>query len=181
MLISIISLLSDQSVPISKDASRCLINISANDLGAKTLLNLDTTQNCPPLQKPPDNVIIEVLNHIFDSNSYIADPCCMILSNITRTSQLIEKIIDIIESSNKTFDELVNIFTKNEYNKHGAKLHYLGPVLSNLTQSSRVRKYILDKNRCVIQRLLPFTEYKDSLVRRGGTIGKKYKIITISS
>lgn len=93
----------------------------------------------------------------------------MILSNLSRTNH--EKVIDFIEKSDKTFDEIINIFTKKQYSKVGANLHYLGPVLSNLSQSSRVRKYILDKDKCVIQRLLPFTEYKDSLIRRGGVVG----------
>lgn len=29
----------------------------------------------------------------------------------------------------------------------------------------------MDRDRCVIQRLLPFTEYSDSVIRRGGVIG----------
>lgn len=29
----------------------------------------------------------------------------------------------------------------------------------------------MDKNHCVIQRLLPFTEYYDDTVRRGGIVG----------
>lgn len=34
-----------------------------------------------------------------------------------------------------------------------------------------VHRYLMDKDRSVIQRLLPFTEYASSLVRRGGIIG----------
>lgn len=160
----------DKTVPISKDASLCLVNISANEKGATTLVNVDVNEHCPPLQVPPENIVKQCLNQIFNKDSKIADQCCMVLSNLTRPTHLIEKIIDVIEKSDKTFDELIDIFTKKEYNK-SAKLHYLGPVLSNLSQSSRVRKYILDKDKCVVQRLLPFTEYKESLVRRGGIVG----------
>lgn len=32
-------------------------------------------------------------------------------------------------------------------------------------------RYLMDKDRSVIQRLLPFTEYADSVVRRGGIVG----------
>lgn len=32
-------------------------------------------------------------------------------------------------------------------------------------------RYLLDRDSYVIQRLLPFTEYADSLVRRGGIVG----------
>ncbi|XP_050315701.1 protein HGH1 homolog [Anthonomus grandis grandis] len=170
LLVSLISLLDDQTIPISKDSSLCLINISANEKGAQALLEVDTNADCPPLQLPPENVVNQCLKHIFNKESKIADQCCMILSNLTRPKHLIERVVNIIEKSGKTFDELVDIFTKKEYNK-GAKLHYLGPVLSNLSQSSTVRRYILDRDKCVIQRLLPFTEYKDSLVRRGGIVG----------
>lgn len=170
LLVSLITLLDDTSVPIAKDASLCLINISANEKGAVALINADVNTDCPPLQTPPENIVYQILKNIFDPESRIADHCCMILSNLTRPSHLIEKIIDMIEKTDKSFEELINVFTKNQYNKN-AKLHYLGPVLSNLSQSHRVRMQILDKNKCVIQRLLPFTEYKDSLVRRGGIVG----------
>ncbi|CAG9861611.1 unnamed protein product [Phyllotreta striolata] len=171
LLVSLISLLEDTSIPIAKDACMCLVNISANEKGAAKLVNLDVKQYCPPLQKPPDTLINQILNNIFNTESSIADQCCMVLSNLSRPLHLIETIIDQIENSGKTFDELINVFTKIAYNKKGAKLHYLGPVLSNLSQSRRVRLFILDRNKCVIQRLLPFTEYKESLVRRGGVIG----------
>lgn len=171
MIIALITLLSDSTKVVAKDASLSLVNISAVTEGAVMLVNLDIKQHCPPLQKPPNNIIHEMLQNIYDPNSYIADQCCMILSNLTRCSHLIEKVVDLIEEYGKDLDELINVFTKIGYNKNGAKLHYLGPVLSNLSQSHRVRMFILHKTKCVIQRLLPFTEYKESLVRRGGIIG----------
>lgn len=167
---SLLSLLGDSVTAISKDTSLSLINISAKEEGAAALLNL-SAEECPPLQKPPENIVVQCLDNIFNKDSRIADQCCMILSNLTRPKHLIEKIVDIIEESGRTFDSLIEIFTKIVYNK-GANLHYLGPVLSNLSQSSRVRAYILEKDKCTIQRLLPFTEYKDSLIRRGGIVGK---------
>lgn len=170
LIVSLISLLDDRTVPISKDASLCLVNVSATEKGASNLITVDVNKDCPPLQVPPENIVTQCLTHIFNKESKIADHCCMILSNLTRPKYLIEQVIDIIEKSDKSYDELIDIFTKREFNKN-AKLHYLGPVLSNLSQSSRVRKYILDKDKCVIQRLLPFTEYKESVVRRGGIIG----------
>ncbi len=57
------------------------------------------------------------------------------------------------------------------YNTKGAGLHYLGPLLSNLSQLSPVREALCDSSRCVLQRLLPFTEYAASRVRRGGAVG----------
>ncbi|RZC38963.1 FAM203 family protein, partial [Asbolus verrucosus] len=171
LLVSLIALLDDSHFPTAKDSSLCLVNISANEKAAERLIDLEIPTNCPPLQSPPDNIVNTVLKFIFDPESKIADPCCMILSNLTRPSHLFETVIDGIQKSGKSFDEIISVFTKKQYNRVGANLHYLGPVLSNLSQSGRVRRYILDKNKCVVQRLLPFTEYRESLVRRGGVVG----------
>lgn len=42
--------------------------------------------------------------------------------------------------------QLVQIFCTEGYNKN-AKLHYLGPLLSNLTQLPEARNYLMDKDR----------------------------------
>ena len=74
------------------------------------------------------------------------------------------------------FDKLMQVFCRENYNKF-AKLHYLGPLLSNLTQIKDARLALLDKEHYVIQRLLPYTEYADSLVRRGGIVGALKKLL----
>lgn len=145
--------LNDQSVADS------LINISASEAGARELLKIN-----------PNNIIDVLLNAITNPQSENADQCCMILSNLTRTSENADKVIDLIENSGFNFDDLIAIFTKNGYNVKGCNLHYLSPVFENLSQNFRVRKYILDKEKCVIQRLLPFTGYLDSVVRRKGVV-----------
>lgn len=75
-----------------------------------------------------------------DKSSTLADPCCMILSNMTRPLYLVDRIIALIEQSGYTWDAIVAVFTAKQYNTTGAKLHYLGPVFSNLSQSSHVRR-----------------------------------------
>lgn len=42
--------------------------------------------------------------------------------------------------------QLVEIFCTEGYNKT-AKLHYLGPLLSNLTQLPEARNHMMDKDR----------------------------------
>lgn len=170
ILNSLIVLLHDPNNVISKDSSLTLVNLSANEKGAEILINL-IPKNDVPLMKSPDKLIKCCLNFISDQNSHLSDHCCAILSNLTRPSSLTDKIIDQILETEYSFDKLINIFTTIDYNKKGAKLHYLGPVFSNLSQSNRVRKYLLDEKKCVIQRLLPFTEYKESSIRRGGIVG----------
>ena len=71
----------------------------------------------------------------------------MILSNISRRSQHVEKVVDLIDEAPVGFDSLVNVFTKNKHNRKRANLHYLRPVFSNLSQSVTVRRYLLDKDK----------------------------------
>lgn len=160
----------------------CLVNVSASEKGSEALMDLKIKEiKTPPCQKSPDDIITTILRFILNEDSHIADPCSMILSNLTRHMHLIEKIVEIIEKlgcttdgihkNTNVFDKIVNVFTKKNFNKKGAKLNYLGPVLSNLTQSRTVRKYILDREKCIIQQLIAFTEYKESTVRRGGVVG----------
>ncbi|XP_075562246.1 protein HGH1 homolog [Pelecanus crispus] len=47
----------------------------------------------------------------------------------------------------------------------------LGPLLCNLSQLPEGRRGLLDRSRCSVQRLLPFTQYRDSAVHRRGVVG----------
>lgn len=132
----------------------CLINVSASEVGARELL------------KGP-NVVQECLRGVVNPESVNADRFCMILSNLTRTPENVDKVFDFIENS---LDDLIGIFTKNHYNKNGANLHYLASFLANLSQNYRFRKFLLDTETCVIQRLLPFVNYEGSIVRRKGIV-----------
>lgn len=171
ILSNLVILLDDMQPVIAKDSSFILINISADSKGPQKLLDVNLTKHSQPLVKPPDNIVTALLRHIFNKDSEIADQCCMILSNISRPPFLVDKIIKFIEKSEYNLEEIVNVFTKIKYNNKGANLNYLGPVLSNLTQNKEVRSYFLNKEKDIISRLLPFTEYKESAVRRGGVVG----------
>lgn len=170
IILSLLKLTYDSNLTAG-NAILSLVNLSACEDGATCLLNLKIERETSLLLKAPDNIVKRCLDFILNPESDYSDASCMILSNLTRPSALVEKVVDFILNSGVQWDEIVSVFTKNNYNKKGAKLHYLGPMFSNLTQSSRVRKYILDREKCVIQRLLPFTEYPDSIIRRGGIVG----------
>ncbi|XP_015593528.1 protein HGH1 homolog isoform X2 [Cephus cinctus] len=142
ILRQLVLLAQDSVVAVAKDAALSLVNISADEPGASALLVISETSKPSVNEKPSDNLIDVSL-----------------------------RIIHLIEKSNYTWDALVAAFTAQKYNNKGANLHYLGPVFSNLSQSPSVRKYLMDKERCAIQRLLPFTEYAESIVRRGGIVG----------
>ncbi|XP_050490649.1 protein HGH1 homolog [Bombus huntii] len=169
LLTQLIALTQDSSAAISKDAALALINITADEAGTSAFLLISETH--PKDGKYNYNLIHVCISCIMDEESILADPCCMILSNMTRPQHLVDRVIALIETSGYTWDSIVTAFTAIHYNNSGANLHYLGPVFSNLSQSPHVRRYLMDKDRSVIQRLLPFTEYASSLVRRGGIIG----------
>ena len=51
------------------------------------------------------------------------------------------------------------------------KINISGPLLSNLSQLLDAREELLANGCSLLGRLLPFTEYLGSTVRRGGAIG----------
>lgn len=160
LLKDLVNLLSDGSSTVAKEVAVCLVNVSANEGGARELLKVVGTEN----------VVNSLLKNVTEPHSPIADECCMVLSNLTRTPENVDKVMAVIEASSFEFDDLIAVFTKIDHNRKGAKLHYLGPVLANLSQNSKIRKRIVDREKCVLQRLLPFTTYEDSFVRRRGVV-----------
>lgn len=74
------------------------------------------------------------------------------------------------EPADSGLERLVRALCTPGYNAR-APLHYLAPLLSNVSQRPAARAFLLDPDRCVVQRLLPLTQYPDSSVRRGGVVG----------
>jgi hypothetical protein len=86
------------------------------------------------------NVVTVMIKIIMDPDSSAADPACMILSNLTRPSGNIERVIELINKCGFTLDDIVSVFANPQHNKKGASLHYLGPLFSNLSQSITFRR-----------------------------------------
>ena len=152
-------LFSDGSQPaIMKDALLALINLSSLPSIALQLSKDEET-------------IIRIIKCTLDHEYKSADMMSSILSNITRTEEAAEAIVEIIARNQNEvgLDKLIVALCTVNYNKH-AKLNYLASVLSNLTQHKQARLFVLNKKQCVVQRLLPFVDYSESLIRRGGVI-----------
>jgi len=64
----------------------------------------------------------------------------------------------------------VDIFDRKGFNPN-ADFHYLATVFLNMSQSFAGRELFLDRKLCLIPRLLPYTQYQGSSVRRGGVVG----------
>ena len=87
---------------------------------------------------------------IMDPDSSVADPACMVLSNLTRPPGNIERVIELIIKCGFTLDEVVSVFTKRQHNQKGANLDYLGPVLSNLSQSVTFRRWVVQLEAALV-------------------------------
>ncbi|XP_076601097.1 protein HGH1 homolog [Chaetodon auriga] len=156
LLAALFALTSDPSVAIAKDCYHILINLSADETLHQVLV-------------ADVKVLPVLLKNLLDPEYLLSDQICTILSNLSRHEKTCKTVFKVLQEE-VGLAQLVEIFCTEGYNKK-AKLHYLGPLLSNLTQLPEARHFMMDKDRCVVQRLLSFTQYQGSAVRRGGVIG----------
>lgn len=121
-------LLDDQQKSVSTDACLALVNLSTED------------EMIPNLVDSSAGVVKIMLKIITDPGHELADPACMFLANITRTTCGSEKVFEQLLPQ---FDRYIDIFCQEKYNTKGAKLHYLASVFSNISQIPTARRYIL--------------------------------------
>ncbi|KAB1257800.1 Protein HGH1-like protein [Camelus dromedarius] len=105
-----------------------------------------------------------------DAARALRRPPCWLTSAASRPVAALMAALAAAEPVETGLERLVRALCTPGYNPR-APLHYLGPVLSNLSQRPATRAFLLDRDRCVVQRLLPLTQYADSSVRRGGVVG----------
>ncbi|XP_030046119.1 protein HGH1 homolog [Microcaecilia unicolor] len=153
---ALVTLTSDLSLAIVKDSFHSLINLSADPAVHESLI-----RGTP--------LLLVLLKNLLDPKYMFADQICTLLSNLSREEDTCQQVFQAIQKEGIGLAKLVEILCTEGYNQN-ASLHYLAPFLSNLTQLPETRQFIVDRDRCVIQRLLPFIQYKGSTVRRGGVI-----------
>ncbi|XP_030376306.1 protein HGH1 homolog [Scaptodrosophila lebanonensis] len=165
MLIAIFGLTHDSNQTVAKDAVLSLINLTAEEAGAIKIFDLAKQT------KPIFPLINEAIQHICDEQAELADAWSMVLSNMTRVESLVHEILDTLERDEQTLPKLAKVFAQLDYNKKKSKLHYLGPIFCNLTQTPRGRELCCHSKYQLLEKLLPFASYEENVVRRGGTIG----------
>jgi len=159
-------LISDPSEVISKRAHLVLVNLSCFATFEEDLAKF-LPQICHFLQDP---------------KWLHADKLCSILANVSRSESGARKVFDSISEGTvhkdldssltvPTLYELVDIFDRRESFNNQATFHHLGSVFLNLSQLSEARKMFLDRSKCLLPRLLPYTQFQDSIIRRGGVVG----------
>uniref|UniRef100_A0A1A9ULT8 Protein HGH1 homolog n=1 Tax=Glossina austeni TaxID=7395 RepID=A0A1A9ULT8_GLOAU len=165
LLTALFHLTADESLALAKDAVLALINLTADETGAVKVYN--TSREIQPAY----DLIATAISHIIDENSYLADPWSMVLSNLTREESIAYGTLDILDENPALMTQLIKAFTKLQYNKNKAKLDYLGPIFCNLTQTHRGRELLCRSKYNLLDKILPFSTYEESIIRRSGVIG----------
>lgn len=145
----------------ARDAARALVNLAADPDLHESLLAAE-----PGLPA-------RLLGRVLDPQWPWAEEAAAVLANLSREPGPCAELMEALaaaEPGECGLERLVCALCRPDYNAR-APLHYLGPILSNLSQRPVARAFLLDPDRCVVQRLLPLTQYSDSSVRRGGVVG----------
>uniref|UniRef100_A0A8C2YR78 Protein HGH1 homolog n=1 Tax=Chinchilla lanigera TaxID=34839 RepID=A0A8C2YR78_CHILA len=145
---------------VARDAARALVNLAADPSLHEQLLAAD-----PGLHA-------RLLGRALDPQWPWADEAAAALANLSREPAPCAALMETLAAAapGSGLERLVCALCTPGYNAR-APLHYLGPLLSNLSQQPAARAFLLDPDRCVVQRLLPLTQYSDSSLRRGGVVG----------
>lgn len=101
---------------IAKDALLAIVNISADETGAKVLLHEAT------------NLVNMCTRFILDEESPLADAWAMVLSNVSRPEHLIESVLNDLLTKPSQITDLVSCFTRIDFNKKKCNLNYLGEI-----------------------------------------------------
>lgn len=156
----ILDLTEDSDDAVVKPAYETLINLATQDPICKRIINSENSSD----------IIVKNFAKVLDPKYKHADLVCKFLSNLTRPEEVAQKVADIIKIADKlNIVKFVTVLCTKDYNKD-ADLHYLAPILANLSQTRHIREEILARDQWVIQRLLPFVSYMESDIRRLGVV-----------
>ncbi|KAK2494975.1 hypothetical protein MC885_002943 [Smutsia gigantea] len=160
LLRALVELAAAPAPAAARDAARALVNLAA-DPGLHE-----------PLLATESGLPARLLGLALDPQWPWAEEAAAMLANLTREPTPCAALMAVLaaEPGDPGLERLVHALCTPGYNAR-APLHYLGPVLSNLSQRPAARAFLLNPDRCVVQRLLPLTQYPDSSVRRGGVVG----------
>ena len=159
-------LISDPNEVIAKRAHLVLVNVSS----------------CADFEEKLVKFLPQICHCLQDPKWLHSDKLCSILANISRSGSGAKKVMETLRSGGAvqedslsltvpTLYELVDIFDRRETFNSQAKFHHLGSVFLNLSQLGEARKMFLDRSKCLLPRLLPYTQFQDSIIRRGGVVG----------
>ncbi|OWF42263.1 protein HGH1 homolog [Mizuhopecten yessoensis] len=155
----IVSLLKDDTKDIVEKNYKTLINLTNLQTASNRILSLPSYPNLEA----------EFVKEMLDPEFEMADFVSQLLSNVTRTENCAKKVAKVLMQTDQGVSKLVNALCSVKYNPK-ANLHHLATVLGNLTQIPEFRTKVMAQDQFVVQRLLPFIEFKESKTRRHGIV-----------
>jgi hypothetical protein len=154
----IVDVIDDEQLAIAKDAYLSIVNLATEPDVAKLILDLPIAQH----------LLHQLLASALDTGRVDRGIACMALSNLSRPESNATMIADFMANDpDLSIYQVIDVFCKDDSHT----VDYLAPFLSNLTQVHSVRTLLMSKDRCVLQRLLPYIGFEKSLTRRGGIVG----------
>eukprot|EP00794_Sanderia_malayensis_P014063 gene14063-15529_t len=106
-----------------------------------------------------------------NENSQFANDAAKILCNLTRNDKGCCKVLSCVEELNNdvTFVNFFDAFCNPKHNSY-TELPHIGLFLSNLTTTRKARNVFFDKESGIIPRLLPYTQHRESNIRRSAAV-----------
>nr|XP_056710565.1 protein HGH1 homolog [Euleptes europaea] len=144
----------DPCAAVARDACRALVNLAAEPAARAAL-----TPALPAL-----------LRRLLGPADPLADLACAALANLARQPAAGRDLLAALQREAGGLAPLLDALCRHA-SPGRPPLHGLGPLLANLSQLPEARHFLLDRARCAVQRLLPYTQYADSALLRGGVVG----------
>ncbi|XP_054674468.1 protein HGH1 homolog [Grus americana] len=129
--------------PAARAALSCLVNVSAE-----------------PAARGPLLAALPALLGLLPGG-----PACGVLANLCRERGAARRVLRGLRERGPGLEPLLQALGEPRPPSQ------LGPLLCNLSQLPEGRRGLLDRSRCSVQQLLPFTQYRDSAVHRRGIVG----------
>ncbi|XP_077209671.1 protein HGH1 homolog [Paroedura picta] len=149
---ALLALMDDSCTAVACDACRALVNLAAEPAAAGAL-----TAGMPTL-----------LRHMLEPTDPLSALACAALANLTRTQPASQDFWQLLQREAGGLAPLVDALCASPTPPQTC----LGPLLANLTQLPGARACLLHPARCLVRRLLPFTQdASSSSLCRGGVAG----------
>ena len=160
-LLQMLNLDDETSVNVSNQECllQIIINYSSADTWSEAVFQLTRKSMC--------SILVNHSNKSLLKNYGLLDKIFAILSNLTRKQLDALVYNQIPEEDFRTF---IAIFDSANCEPSNPQLQFFPSLLVNLSAVSEFRRLLMDKQRLVFQRLLPFMDVKFSLAVRGAVM-----------
>ncbi|GAV03586.1 hypothetical protein RvY_13982 [Ramazzottius varieornatus] len=154
----------DDETPINLSNQQCLlqiiINYSSADRWSEAVFQLTREKMCCLLVHHSDKALLK--------NYALLDKVFAVLSNLTRKQ--LDALAVYRPIPEEDLRKFIAMFDSANCDPTKPQLQFFPSLLVNLSALSEFRRLVMDKQRLVLQRLLPFMDMKFSLAVRGAVM-----------